>query len=185
MKPRLTRAALEAMLDKLAADSTPVEATPGAMCYMPAPPMDYKEYRCPKCAGITHYRSERFMGEDATGVRQTSFNVDQVAAWRRLAHEIRKHGVDIAFVEESLCINCSPDATEFKVGATLRFPDANDEVHLENDAISHLDLLLAVVKGEVVYLGERDEASPLRNHIPQIRKMIGIKAKRPRRKQKP
>jgi hypothetical protein len=184
MKPRLTRAALEAMLDKLAADSTPVEPTPGAMCYMPAPPMAYREYDCPTCHGITNYRSEWFTGDEFSEMRRASFDVNQVAAWRRLVLEIRKHGLDIAFAEESLCAVCRPDAAEFKVVATLRFPDAKDDVHLENDAIGHLDLLLAVVKGEIVYLGERDEASPLRHYIPQIRKLVGLRAKRSPRKPK-
>jgi hypothetical protein len=179
MKPRLSRATLESMLDALAVDSpfAPTQSTPGAMCYMPCPPLEYQEYRCPVCRGITRYSSRGYTSEDIPDVRRADIAIDEVPAWRRLVKELRRCGVDISFNEKALCIHCHPDATEFVVSATLKFPDVPEVLSFEDDAIDELAPLLAVVQGKIAYKDADDSTSPLSEHVSKLREMIGLKSK--------
>lgn len=210
MKTRRTRAELEAMLADLARKPISEDQMIGAMCYSVAPPKHdmVDEYYCPVCLKITLYRAawleesfepswmqkkfksslsclKRFFSpkkhksNEREHGRKPLCSIDSVPFWRNLVRTLNEMGVDISFDESTLCGHCRPDAKKPIAFSVLRFADVSELITLRGDRMDDLQQLLELLQGKLEHHGSYD-GSPLQNHIPEIRELLGLDPPRQR-----
>jgi hypothetical protein len=170
----LDRAAIRALLKRLADTPAPNKTSTGAMCYSVAPSPPRAEYICPKCGERTLYDDSKLKPE-----KQREYGVDEVRweipACRRELQELRKVAGDAVALDESqFCRKCSPKITEPKL--VLHISYAGGKVRAV-EKIDHGDLrmLRELLSGELLTTGDNEGTYPLKEFLPRLEELLGVK----------
>ncbi len=157
-----TRDEVEQMLKDLAERKVKDDLNMGAMCYSPRPYADSADYICPKCGEKTIFTH-----------RHAEFVLHEIPDCRRMAAPF---GPDVIKLEETAyCQNCN--------GGKESQPELCVIVSLEGAepvrtcGISTLDMIILTdfLKGKNIYKTFNDEEAPLKDRIPRLKILLGIK----------
>jgi hypothetical protein len=165
----LTREQIAEKLRALAGSKPPqIAEAKMAMCYKPSMPKESAEYVCPKCHSRTQYSNDIAMA----GV------VDrEVPALRAALKEL--HGLDVQLDESELCEKCRPKGTTApSLALNVKYPDGTTQRTRQvgyNDA----RLLEELLAGAAVHEGTRDQKSALKDYLPRLRELLGVKDAKP------
>jgi hypothetical protein len=168
----LTREQLNAMLDELAKTPAPTELSPGAMCYEMAAVPERSEYSCPSCGAKTIYTYKDWTVSELVAGGLKSFH-DSVATLVKL-------GIDAKLDERSLCETCRESLKEKNAAGDLFLDTTVDEKTTRNKIQkSDLAMLAAFLKKDDIWKDEAEEEHSVKNSMPRIRELLGIKADNP------
>jgi len=168
----LDRAAVRAMLKRLADTPAPKMTVFGAECYKPAGPSDRVDYLCPKCGERTLYVRHRQGLPDDPVV----WIVDkELPKCRREFQELHKLAQDaIEFDESQFCRKCSPKVTSPKMAIHVTYEGAKAR-DVENITANDLRLLREFFAGDLMHHGFQDEKTPLQKSLPRLQELLGVK----------
>lgn len=162
----ISRADIQQKLQKLWATPTPKELKPGATCYMVALPPKRAEYVCPTCGEKTLYTdaATRTVDWDLQTARRT------LTGLQKLAEQ------SISLDESQFCRKCSPDVKVPKL--VLRINYEAGQPHTFVGVIpTDLQLLEEFFAGKLVHDTGPHGETPLRNQIPRIQELLGVKSR--------
>jgi hypothetical protein len=183
-EPRLDRAELVRRLKDLASRPPPTDLFTGAMCYDVAPPPQFLEYVCPVCNARTLYAvSDHPAGKkarDQARIVELGANVlwtlsQQLDACRRLARQITE--ITVRLDETALCRKCRPDARDFPLALIVQLKGEEKPHRVEGVTPEDLQMLIEFLAGQDCHAGERGHQTALKDHLPRLEELLGIKAK--------
>jgi hypothetical protein len=134
----------------------------GAMCYRMALPPDRMEYVCPTCGEKTLYEKE---------VSWTWMH--QLDACRRLFKELPKHDT-MTLDESSFCRKCRPGTNAPSLRLVIRYDDRTSNV-VSGITSQDLRLLKGLLSGDRSYRTSNEGQVPLKQELPRLRALLGIK----------
>jgi len=160
----LDRAAIRALLERAAKTRPPDELKMGAMCYSMAAPPERADYLCPECGGRTLY--EQGMAREVEW---------ELPYCRREFEKLKKVAGDAVSLNESqFCRECSPDAQNPQLVLNVTYRDGRrvtvSPVHADD-----ICLLREFLSGELVHKGERDDETAMKDLLPRLEEMLGVK----------
>lgn len=168
----LDRAAVRALLKRLADTPPPTKLSAGASCYKPISLPDRADYICPKCGERTLY------------IKDGSFDVKySIPDCRGPIKEIRElAGNAISFDESQFCRKCSPKVRNPKL--ILRIAFAGEPTReIERFNADDLRILRDFLAGKLVSKNGTDWELPLKSSLPRLQELLGVKLDEPAKKQ--
>ena len=138
------------------------ESKMGAMCYDMAAPPDRMEYVCPECGERTLHVADVS--------RRWAFELDQC---RRLFNELPKGGA-LKLDESGFCRKCRPGEDAPSLKLEIRYGDGTNYV-VPDVCADDLRLLKGFLSGRLDYSGSTDDTSALKDRLPRLRQLLGIK----------
>lgn len=159
----LSRKLLESRLEKLSFTPAPGNLNMGAMCYKVAMNVKRIEFVCPVCGEKTIYPEKS---------HNAIYINNQLEKTRR---EIKKmKSFDIKLDETQFCKKCSPKTKNPKLFLVINYSDAKpSKVQIKN--YNDIVLLREFLEGKIVHKYSSDRETPLRQHLPRIKELLGIK----------
>lgn len=165
----LNRAAVRALLKKLADSPPPKHLALGAMCYEPMSRIARADYVCPKCGERTLYennKSREYIAEIVErGIPCCRREFDKL---RRVANEA------FSLDELQFCRKCSPTVVEPKLTLHISYADGKTR-DVENISYIDLRILHELLSGKLVSKDGRDRESPLKDSLPRLEELLGVK----------
>lgn len=174
----LDRAAVRAMLKRLAETPPPTQLATGAMCYAMASPPNRADYICPKCGERTLYDNSKYKTEKPYDMGIAWTVERELPYCRSEFQELRKiAGHAIEFDESQFCRKCSPNVTKPKLVLHISYKDDNVR---DVEAIDHHDLriLRKFLAGELKTTSDNEGEAPLKNDLPRLQELLGVKLER-------
>ncbi len=160
----LDRDAVRAMLKKVADSPPPQSLKMGAMCYDMAGPPQRADYVCPKCGERTLYE------QGMAGIVEW-----QLPACRRELAELKKATGEAAALDESqFCRKCSPDAKEPKLALNLKY-QGGQKSSVAGVTPMDIRLVREFLTGKMVHQGEQDRETAMKDHLPRLKELLGVK----------
>jgi hypothetical protein len=157
----MNKAEVKKLLAQIAKAKAP-EPKMGATCYVPAPTPGRMEYVCPTCGEKTLHGAE-------TASRWT-YELD---ACRRLFKELPKRDT-MTLDESSFCRKCRPGTNAPSLNLVIRYNDRTTNA-VSGIASQDLRLLKGLLSGDRSYRTSNDGQSPLKQQLPRLRLLLGIK----------
>jgi hypothetical protein len=170
----LDRAAVRAMLKRLADTPPPKAKTRGAMCYSVALPPDRADYICPKCGERTIY-DLKTSATERPGERGITETVEWgIASCRRQFEELRKvAGKSIMLDESQYCRKCSPKVVSPKLVLHVSY-NGEKARDIENIDSDDLHILTDFLAGNLL-TESYDDKNPLKDDLPRLQELLGVK----------
>ena len=103
--------------------------------------------------------------------------VEEIPRCRKLFKSLTKH-LDCQLIEKSFCKHCSPKTTKPRLLLKVKYADADRWHQTALQDISDLKMLLAFFQDNNTYRNEFDAEIPLREHLPRLKKLLGIREDR-------
>lgn len=157
----LNKAEIRKTLDMIEKAQAP-EAKMGAMCYYMAMPSATQPYLCPTCGEKTLYTNDL--------VWKWNLELDTC---RRLFKDLPKRET-MTLDESSFCKKCSPDAVTPSLKLRIRFDNSTTNV-VSDIKSEDLRLLQGFLAGKLEFEGAQGATGPLKNQLPRLRELLGIK----------
>jgi hypothetical protein len=170
----LDRAAVRAMLKRLADAPAPTQLALGAMCYDVSSPPLRVDYICPKCGERTLYDSSKVATEKPYDMGITWTVERELPYCRSEFQELRKvAGKAIAFDESQFCRKCSPKVTRPKLVLHISYQGGKVR---DVEAIDHRDvrILREFLSGKLKTKGDNEGESPLKTDLPRLQELLGV-----------
>ena len=164
----IDRQGLEKKLQELEKAPPPAKLQPGAMCYKPAGPQARLEYICPKCGEKTLYAREGNQG----GI--FIFILSSADTFRRLTQQLKDKGLECRLDESSFCQKCGKDAPQKAFVLETQWPGEKAPCRATLQKTEDLNLLLEFLEGKTIHSGPTGGETPLKDHLPRIRKLLGL-----------
>ncbi len=167
-----SRADIAARLAAIARDPAPTDLAEGAMCYDSVGPPVRAEYVCPTCGEKTLYAS---IPDPSRRVSRGGMEAD---ACRRLLSEVR--GLKVRLDESELCEKCRPGVASPRLALVVAYPDGREH-RTEDIGAADLALLVEFTSGARKHAGDpnsaggRDGETPLKDHLPRLTALLGVK----------
>ncbi len=160
-----SKAEIEDMLKKLSKSNPKNLETIGAMCYEMAALPERVEYVCPVCGEKTLYTN--------------NYHYTKLIAWdleqmRQIVAGLK--GIDIKLDESQFCKNCSPNIGEPQLCLIVTL-EGEKEHKTCGIIMFDIKILSDFLNGSEVYKGFYDEETPLKEYIPRIEELLGVKMK--------
>jgi len=153
---------LDKLLKAVSERPVPQKLSGGAMCYSMVAPPDRVEYVCPTCGAKTlHSLRKAGLGYQALSIREYRSYVDQ----------LKQIGLDIRLDESCLCSACTKESAK-TLALEVAYKGKKTRSGLRD--IDDLRILLAFVKGRLVWKGEQDDEHALKPELPRICELLGI-----------
>lgn len=164
-KTKLSYEQISAMLEKLAQSEAPKELSMGAMCYKQAGPPRRAEYICPDCGHRTLYTEDK-----------AAFITRSLPTILALLHNLQ--AIDLTLDQSQFCKKCKPEIEDPQIGIKIHYSDTN-YVH-EYQGLNDVDLELIrdFLEGKNEHLSYYDRGTPLKNYIPRLEQVLGVKLKK-------
>lgn len=165
----LDRQDLEKKLQDLAKAPAPTKLAPGAMCYDMAMPSERIEYVCPICSEKTLYAN------DKTGF----WGIRDAGTYRRLAKQLQEKGLDCKLDESAFCQKCGKDIKEKTFVLETKWPGQEKPHRATVRNPNELTLIQEFLEGKMVHQGIPGDGrgeTPLKNHLPRLRELLGLQA---------
>lgn len=134
----------------------------GAMCYSVMSPPDRMEYVCPECGEKTLHVADVS--------RRWAFELDYC---RRLFNELPKKEA-MKLDESSFCRKCQPGGKAPSLMLEMLYNDGTNYV-VPDVCADDLRLLKGFLSGKLDYSGSTDDTSALKDRLPRLRQLLGIK----------
>ena len=157
----LNKAEIRKMLATIEKAEVP-ESKMGAMCYKMALPPDRMEYICPKCGEKTLYTNDV--------ARKWILELD---GCRRLFKELPKRET-MTLDESSFCQKCQPGTNEPALKLQIRYDNGTTNL-VTNLTSDDLRILKGFLSGKLDYQTSNDGATALKENLPRLRQLLGIK----------
>lgn len=162
IKGSYSKEEVKAMLEELAEKPVKKELNMGAMCYSPRPLPDSATYVCPVCGEKSIYVS-----------RQAEFVLETIPQARISASRFKKDHIKLD--ESQFCRKCTPEKIDD--------PKLCLQVQLEGQSPVKscsvnpwdLEMLVAFFEGRTFYKTDNDAEIALKDHLPRIKELLGIK----------
>jgi hypothetical protein len=168
----LTQKDIEKALEGLAASPAPETLSPGAMCYEPAMAPDRFEYVCPEDGERTLYAVSGAPPTVVTDFSTLETLVHQLESCRRTVATLREAGLPVRLDEGQFCRKCHPEVRSPRL--VLLVERERGRIHrVEGISYGDLRLLEAFVKRQAEVVDEFGRGSPLKDHIPRIKQLLG------------
>ncbi|OFY77589.1 MAG: hypothetical protein A2281_02025 [Bacteroidetes bacterium RIFOXYA12_FULL_38_20] len=168
--PSFSKEDLIRKLIHLSMSPVPENLQQGAMCYSAMREPDSVSYICPQCSEKTLYTiSDKDFYQISNIVR---YNIHSC---RSMAEKIK--GLDLRIDEKQFCKKCSPDVVSPQLCLYTHIHGEEDTIKVSSISADDLEILQEFLSGKLIHSGDRDEQTPLKNYIPQIERMLGIKIK--------
>jgi len=170
----LDRAAIRALLKRLADLPVPKEDFLSAMCYEMALPPRRADYVCPKCGERTLYDDSKLSNEEWIGKGLAQVVDREIPSCRRACLELRKVAGDaVVFDESQFCRKCSPKVTAPKLVLHVSYKgekarDVADVTHGDLEALHDL------LTGQLLTKDDKGFACPLKNCLPRLCVLLGV-----------
>jgi len=134
-----------------------------ATCYRQAAPPETADYLCPVCGARTQWTKNHSTGR----------LIQQLVPALRAKRSVP--GLKLSLDERQLCRTCTPKAPgEPTVTLVVEYPDGT--VHrAEGVDPEDLVLLQELLAGKDVHRGARDKQSALKEHLPRLQVLLGVK----------
>jgi hypothetical protein len=84
-------------------------------------------------------------------------------------------GLAVTIDESEFCRKCSPAVMSPVVILITRYPDHKDEYRAKGVNSEDLVLIREFLEGSDRHKGAQDIETPLKNHLPRLRELLGIK----------
>ncbi len=165
-----SRAGVAARLAAVAEQPAPPERWPGALCYAPVGLPDPVEHVCPDCGAKTLYPCTP--RSDGLAVGRAYLVGTLLPECRRLLAEVRD--LDVRLDESEFCEKCRPGVASPRITLVVRYPDGRDQ-RTEEVTPDDLRLLAELTSGALTHEGERESRSPLKDHLPRLETLLGVK----------
>ncbi|MFH0896110.1 MAG: hypothetical protein V2A54_16885 [Bacteroidota bacterium] len=135
----------------------------GAMCYSLVPLSMLAEYICPVCNSKTIYLQS-----------QSGYVSREIPSCRAIVKRLK--GIDAVLDESLLCDNCNKDRIEPSLCLIIYYPDKtkNKTCNITREDLIYLEEFLS---GSLKHHTITDAELPLKDHIGEIEKMLGISLK--------
>ncbi len=167
----LDRAAIRAMLKRLADATPPDNLAIGAMCYAVMMPPRSADYICPRCGERTLYQ-ESNEKHCIHGIALVVNN--EIPECRREYAELRKiAGEAVTFDESQFCRKCSPNVTEPKLQFHIMYEDGKPR-DISNIRAEDLRILREFLAGRLIHQQANDSQSALKQSLPRLQQLLGI-----------
>lgn len=174
----IDRQELEKKLQELAKSSPPTKLAPGAMCYDRAVQLERMEYTCPVCQEKTLYPAE--------GTWSIQESLRQADSYRRLVKQIQAKGIICRLDETAFCQKCNRGQDPKTFVLEVQWPDQAKPHRASLRNPNDLELILEFLEGKKVHQGIAGDGigeTPLKNHLPRLRELLGLEeAKKPEEK---
>lgn len=165
--PTIRKDEIRARLTALARTPAPQKLAPGACCYAPADEPSRMDYVCPVCGERTVYGSS-----PANRNRRAQWFLEaELQACRRLVGQLGNLAATLD--ERAFCRHCRPDVDNPELILTIRYLD-HDEHRVRHVTADDLQLLVEFTQGKTKHVGSQDSESPLKDHLPRLRKLLGL-----------
>ena len=164
----LSRQDLEARFNTLTTAIPPGKLEPGATYYAIATLPERIGYTCQKC------REKTFYSRKADGNWELLFELGAVDTYRRLTKQIRGHGLNVILDESSFCQNCGKDAQSKAFVLEIRWSGQKKPHRASLQDTTDFLLVLEFLEGKGKHVGPQGRETPLKNHLPRLRELIGI-----------
>jgi hypothetical protein len=162
---KLTREQLDQRLLDLQKSNPVIQNERGAMCYDVSAPPQHVDYVCPKDGSRTQYplkQSSAYQAaRDAAGIRTALKGITEM---------------DLSLDESELCRKCNPAIKDPKLILVVKVPGSPKEIRYRGLTYEDVTLIREFLSGQTVHRGDRDQEEPLKNHLNQIRGMLGLDA---------
>ncbi len=159
----LSKAEIDAMLRDLESREAP-KPQMGAMCYEMALPPERAEYVCPKCGEKTLYTKD-----------EAAFVDWELPACRRQFGMIQNSTpLSLSLDESSFCEHCSPGAKRPQLVLKIVYSDGSVQ-ETSPMTLDDLYLLKGFLGGELSYENFYEGREPLKDQIPRLRQLLGVK----------
>lgn len=160
-----TKEELLQKLSYLSKTPAPKELKEGAMCYKPAGRSQSTiDYICPICGTKTVYTSG-----------QTWFLWRDLPACRSIVKNLK--GLDATLDETTYCKKCNKTKATPELCLIIHYPDKTEQKTCGIDR-SSLQYLEEFLSGSLKYHTETDTELPLKDHIGEIERLLGISLKK-------
>lgn len=157
----LSKSEIRQMLATIEKATVP-EPKMGAMCYEPAMRPMRAEYTCPTC------------GEKTLYTNAVVWKVDmELDTCRRLFKTLPKRET-MTLDESGFCGKCSPGNTEPALKLLIRFDNGATNT-VANVTCADLRMLSGFLSGKLDFSTDNDGTSALKNQLPRLRELLGIK----------
>ena len=178
-------------LRHLSEEPAPEDLSSGAMCYSPAPPhtAEYHDYICPTCGERTRYVFSIFSDspppvkgsdsqtENSDEMRIAGFGnitVSDIQTSRRLIKKLKSLPVELD--ESEYCRRCCTDESPEGPRLKLIVKWTDEKGHVYHDvSLQDLRILTEFIRGENKLEMDSGVEEPLKDYIPLIEKLLGIK----------
>jgi hypothetical protein len=171
----LDRAAIRAMLKRLANTPAPENTSFGAMCYKPASLPKRADYVCPKCGERTLYDDSKLSTEEWVKNGLARIVEREIPSCRREFQGLRKVAGDAMTLDESqFCRKCSPSVTEPKLVLHICY-DGGKVRDIEKIDHGDLRMLREFLNGELLTTGDNEGEYPLKEFLPRLQELLGVK----------
>lgn len=169
----LSKEEITKLLKKLAASKPPSQIKNiHALCYSQALPAEKFEYVCPKCGEKTIY---------AYDPSKNKFNIDflgyELSECRRLIKEIKVKGLNAQLDELEFCKKCCPQVTSARLILIVKYPGDKGVHRVKGVTANDLKLIWEFLSGKDKHVGNRDDETPLKDYLPRLQELLGIKNK--------
>ena len=167
----LDRAAIRAMLKRLADTAPPTKDTMGASCYGPRPPITRSDYVCPHCSERTLYEEN----SEKQGMHGIADVVDrEIPECRREYIELRKVAHEAVVLDEAqFCRKCSPDVTEPAILLRVIYEDGKPR-DIQNIHAEDLRILREFLAGELMHKQTNDGQTSLKHSLSRLQQLLGV-----------
>ncbi len=167
----LDRAAIRAMLKRLADTPPPTDFKSSAMCYRAEAPHDRIDYICPKCGERTLYVKHRPGLPDDPAMWLLDMELPRC---RREFEELRKVAHDAVALDESqFCRKCSPNVTSPEIVIHITYAGGKTR-DVEKVTAADLQILREFLAGDLMHRGFPDLEASLKEYLPRLQQLLGI-----------
>lgn len=174
-KNALTREQLVQRLRDLAKSEPPKTLAFGAECYKTASLPTSNSHVCSKCGQTTLHALPDAASEAArAAVWQIQLVLDrELPACRRTIKEIV--GLTAELDDTQFCKKCSPDAAKPQLVLVVRVPGQTEPQRTAGVTANDLRLIKEFLAGSAKHVGAQDMETPLKNHLPRLEQLLGVK----------
>jgi len=159
-----TRSEIEEQLQNLSKKKVIIEETISAMCYEIAAPPSRAEYCCPQCGEKTLYTQD-----------YAPFVLQELPACRSIYKSLTQLKAELD--ESQFCRKCSPNVEKPELCLITHYKDENSSHKYCNLTSNDLSLVSAFLNGQDIHESDYGEKAPLKDYIPRIESILGVKLK--------
>jgi hypothetical protein len=169
LKP-LTRQEIKGLLERLAERPAPSVLSLGAKCYEVASPPARAEYLCPACGERTFYAQPQKNGAIDGTPRFVQWELQEC---RRLIKSLKGAGMTID--ESEFCRKCTPGKKTPALVLVVAYKGEDKPQRTRGVNAGDIRMLIEFLNDQDRHKGERDSETPLKDSIPRMKELLGIK----------
>lgn len=159
----LTREEIAQRLKKLAVSKPSNQIECIATCYKMASNPVRSEYVCPKCGEKTLYNS------------YAGIVLRDIPECRRLVKEIKIKGLNIELDDSEFCKKCNSGIKNPQLSLIVKYSGEKAVHRVKGVAKNDLKLIWEFVEGRDKHFDEKNNQTSLKNHIPRLQELLGVK----------